>query len=481
MKNHFLKVQKEAKNKNKLIEKSAQILLSLDIPHLNKRGIKRIAFQYEMFNQYPPFFLQKNISDKEIFQNSTFLEQKEKKEPFALYVHLPFCVKKCTFCCYFSTTNWSRYEIDNYLSYLEKEILLLLKKDCVRKRMVSSIYWGGGTPTILNQNQINRLAKVLRDNFSIASDAELTCEATPESITPENLSCLLKNGFNRLSIGVQTFDDKLLKSYNRLHTGEEAIESFILSKRLGFSHINIDLMFGLAGQTICSWKETLDITRELKPTNVTFYPFSDSYGKTIMYRNSKSLFPSEEENLLMHIMAIEKFLNAGYIQITPYQFIISWKYPYAHQEHKAKNGEIYALGVTGHSFFHNCDYHNQSSFAKYKSLLEENRLPVERGRYLDKKERMTRFIIYGLQKTSGLNRENGGIDKVAFKEHFGVSIEDAFKEKLEKLKELGLILNSSRCIRLSYKGLLYPVETSLFFYFKKDRKRIAQLFIKIKR
>lgn len=475
-KDYFLRVQEEAgKCKDELIERCAMILLSLDIPHLNKRGIRRFAFQYEIFNQYPPFFLQESISEKEIFTNNTPLEQREKKEPFALYVHLPFCVKKCTFCCYFSTTGWSHLKIDSYLSYLEKEILLLSKKDCIRKRKISSIYWGGGTPTLLDDNQINRLAKALRDNFSFTSDAEFTCEATPESITPDKLSCFLRNGFNRLSIGIQTFDDKLLRPYNRLHTAQEAIKSFALSKQTGFSHINIDLMFGLAGQTTYSWKESLDIAKELNPTNVTFYPFSDGCGKTIMYRNLKDLFPSEQEKLLMHVMAMEKFLDARYIQITPYQFISSCKYPYAHQEHKARNGEILALGITGHSFFHNCDYHNQPSFEQYKNLLGKKILPIERGRYLNKKEQMIRFIIYGLQKTSGLNRENGGLDKVAFRKCFGVFPEEVFKDKFKKLENFGLLLNTKRYIRLSYKGLLYPAETSLFFYLEKDKKKIIKL------
>jgi len=475
-KEYFLRIQEEAKKrKNKLIIRSAKVLLSLGVAQLNKKGIKRAAFQYEMFNQYPPFFLQKNISEQKIFSNNSLLVRQDKKDPFALYVHLPFCIKKCAFCCYFSKVNWSYRQIDNYLSCLEKEISLLLKKDYMRNRKVSSIYWGGGTPTVLTCKQINRLARIFRENFDIIPNAELICETTTNSATPDKLKCLLENGFNRLSIGVQTFDEKLLKLYNRLYTPEEAIKSFNLARRIGFSHINIDLMFGLAGQTVYDWGETLKIAKDLRPANVTVYPFTDSFGETAMYRKPGSYFPSEAERLLMHVMAIEKLLEAGYIQITPYQFILSWKYPYAHQEHKAKNGEIYALGVTGHSFVGRCDYFNQSTLTRYKSLLAQNKLPIERGRCLSKKELMIRFAIYGLQKTSGLNRKNGGIDKSAFKKRFGITLERAFKGNLDKLERLGLISNSKGHVKLSYKGLLHPVETSLLFYAKKDRAIVDRL------
>lgn len=467
--------QRESKNcKDDLMGRSKKILSSLAIDQLSKKEIRKFIFQYEMFNQYPPVFLEKNINDKVIFKKRFFSRLERKEDPIALYIHLPFCRKKCTFCCYFSTTDCSVSKISGYLTYLEKEILLY-KGRYIKERKIASIYWGGGTPTLLNCDQINRLAKVVKDNFSIASNAELTFEATPESITPDKLDCFLKNGFNRLSIGVQTFDDKLLKSYKRLHTRKDAINSFYLSKHSGFSHINIDLMFGLARQTVSSWKETLDIAGELSPANVTFYPYSDSYGKTIMHKSLNVFFPSTKDKLLMHVMAMEKFLEAGYIQTSPYQFISSQEYTYKHQEHKAKNGEICAFGVSGHSYFRNYDYHNQRSLVKYVNLLKKGRLPVEKGQYLNRNEQMTRFIVYGLQKTSGLNRRFGGADKNLFKKLFKISLNYVFKDELRRLDKLGLILNLKRHVSLSYKGLLYPVETALFFYSKKDKRRISIL------
>ena len=154
--------------------------------------------------------------------------------------------------------------------------------------------------------------------------------------------------------------------------------------------------------------------------------------------------------------------------------MISREYSYRHQEHKARNGEIYALGVSGHSFFNNLDYYNHHSFIKYKSSLNKRKLPIERGRKLEKNEQMIRFVILSLQKTSGVNRNDGGIDKSLFREKFSQSISNVFKKELMVLKRLGLISESDSHIHLTYLGLLYSHETSLFFYLKRDRKKIRQ-------
>ncbi|MBU1147918.1 MAG: radical SAM protein [Candidatus Omnitrophica bacterium] len=328
---------------------------------------------------------------------------------------------------------------------------------------------------VLDTVQVDQLMKMLRDTFSIPSQLECTCETTPDTISREKIKCFLKNGFNRLSIGVQTFNDELLRLYNRLYSRAEAIESFNKSRKAGFSHINIDLMFGLAGQTLQTWKESIDIAANLGPQNITFYPFTDSRNKTIMSQNAKNVFPTEEETLLMHVMAIEKMIEMGYIQINPYQFIASWKFPYAQQEFKAINSEVCALGVTGHSFLNCCDYHNYYSLENYQKFLDRGIAPIKCGRSLSKKEIMIRYIVYGLQKTSGINRQYGGVNKKLFQENFSISIDYEFQEELKRLSKWGLLINTEDTIRLSYKGLLHPTQTSIFFYLEKDREKINQL------
>lgn len=466
-KDFFIKIKNKASAEgSKLIDKSCDIVFSLDLFSLTGRKIKRSRLQYEVFNQYPPHHFLDAFGEEEVSSHYS-----GNKEPFALYVHLPFCIRKCTFCCFQSNTSWSVSDIDQYISCLEKEIILLLNKEYVKEREVSSLYWGGGTPTVLSCAQVDRLMRIIRNNISITSDAEIIFESTPESITSDKIECFLRNGFNRLSIGMQTFDKDLLKKYNRSFFPEEAIASFNLCRARGFNHINIDLMHGLAGQTIDTYLNTLNLASELKPANVTYYLFSDSESRSQMARIFSDRFPCEEERVLMHIMSIERFRELGYIQITPYQFISSWQYPYAQQEHKARNGPIHALGVTGHSFLSNCEYYNYYSMANYKKALSQGRLPIKRGRYLDKQERMIRFVVYSLQKTSGINRQAGGVDKNLFRNKFGAGIKEVFRKQLDKVKSLGLIEDTGDYIRLSYKGLLYPVETSMFFYLDKDRRR----------
>lgn len=472
---YFIKVKNEAgKYKNKLIEKSAQILLSLDIPALDKRGIKRSAHLYEIFNQYPPFSLLRSISEKEIVSHSESLEHNMEKQPLSLYLHIPFCRKKCAFCSYFSLQGCSNNVKDKYASGIKKEFKLFLKKRHFKSRIVTSVYWGGGTSTLLNEGQIDDLAHYLRDNFEISSDAEISCETTPEEICEKKLECLLKNGFNRLSIGVQSFDDN---PYKRLHTGRDSINAFKMSRRAGFKHINIDLLFGLSGQNLQNWGRSLEIAESLRPANVTAYPFSyvNAFGESIVPKGARINLPCEEERLLMHVMAIEKFAGSGYIQINPYQFISSWKYFFRQQEYKANNGEVCGVGISGRSFINNVESRNHRSLTRYYQMLEDGIFPFERARKLDKKEQMIKFFILSIQKSSGANRKEGGVDKALFQKMFGLSVNEVFGREIAVLKRPGLILESGQRISLTYLGLLYPTEASILFYLKPDIKKISRV------
>jgi|GEM_PF-1548533 len=459
-----------------LIERSKQISDSLDIGVLNKAGIARSRLQFELFNQYPPVYLLRPIKDPEaIFSTDTRCRPAEIPIPMALYVHIPFCLKKCTFCCFFSVDKWADGYISKYLHYLEKEICLLSKKEYFKKSRINSVHLGGGTPTLLGKGEVFRLTNAIRNNFCVAADAEFTFEATPESLSRKKLGHFRECGFDRLSIGIQTFDNELLRSHGRLYTDKQAARAFKLSRSAGFSKINIDLLFGLTGQGLKSWDESLKITADLGPANVTAYPFMGCFVKNDLRRAFNNFQDEENQRLLMHIMAIEKFTGLGYIQITPYQFIRSLKYPFKQQEHKSKCGEIQALGVTGHSFVNNVEYHNHHTLKGYENMLLNDIIPVEKGRFLISKEQMIRFVIYNLQKRAGINRKDAGIDKDAFARRFGVSLESEFSGKLRKLLDLGLIKDTGRYARLTYLGLLYHTEVCQLFYLKKDIEEIAKI------
>lgn len=463
--------------RDSLIERSKQICDSLNTGVLNKAGIARSRLQFELFNQYPPVYLLRPIRNPEkIFTSDNDRRTLGTCNPLALYVHIPFCLKKCTFCCFFSVDKWADGYINKYLRYLEKEICLLSKKEYFKESRINSVHLGGGTPTLLDKRQVFRLKNVLRDNFCIAGDAEFTFEATPESLNRRKLEYFRESGFNRLSIGIQTFDNKLLRSHKRLYTDKQAVGAFKLSRSAGFSKINIDLLFGLIGQDLASWDESLKITADLGPANVTAYPFMGCFARSNIRKAFHNFRDKENQRLLMHIMTIEKFTGLGYIQITPYQFIRSLKYQFEQQEHKSKSGQIHAFGVTGHSFLNNVEYHNHHTLKGYGDALLNNIIPIEKGRYLNRKEQMIRFVIYNLQKRAGANRKDAGIDKYIFAKRFGVSLESVFSGKLRKLLELGLIKDTGRYIRLSYLGILYHTEACQFFYLKKDTEEIARLF-----
>lgn len=352
------------------------------------------------------------------------------------------------------------------------------QKEYFKKSRISSVHLGGGTPTLLNKKQVFRLTNLIRKNFCVAGDAEFTFETTPESLNRRKLEYFRESGFDRLSIGIQTFDNRLLRSHKRLYMDKQAVMAFNLSRRAGFSKINIDLLFGLIGQDLSSWDKSLKIAGDLEAANVTTYPFMGCFVRSNIRRVSSKFHEEENQRLLMHIMAIERFTALGYIQITPYQFIKSLRYPFKQQEHKSKCGEIQAFGATGHSFVNNVEYHNHHTLKGYENMLLNNVLPVERGRYLNRKEQMIRFVIYNLQKRAGVNRKDAGIDKDFFTKRFSVPLESEFSSQLRKLLDLGLIKDTGRHIHLTYLGILYHTEVCQFFYLKKDMKMIAGFFNK---
>lgn len=460
---------------NLTIERACNKLLELDIPGVYEYGINRSRIQYEFFNQYPSSYVLKPLEGKKIFKEQRSLYEGEKSPTLALYVHLPFCKEKCTYCCCHTSTEWTYEFIDKYIDYLEREMTLLVALNPLQDISISSVYIGGGTPTLLLPKQIKRICSLLRSLFNVTEATHWTTEATPDSLSNEMAESLRTYGFGRLNIGVQTCDNALLSKTKRKYRSDDLKKYYELCLNAGLQNVNIDLIFGLAQQSLESWSRTLQCIHNIAPANITCYPFANSCSGVAMALQPEETFPTEIEKLLMHIMAIDTSTQHGYTQITPYQFISSWDYPYVQQEHKALNGAIHAFGITGHSFYNGCEYHNTDSFMQYFEHLDKGILPVSKGRILDKKEMMTRFIIYSLQKTSGVNRKGGGLSLGEFEKRFSICAYDEFGATFEKLIKANLLRNNGEEISLTYQGLLYPVETCKEFYSSSDKKILDEL------
>jgi len=382
------------------------------------------------------------------------LEKGKSQKKIALYLHVPFCSKICHYCHYFTQLPGNRKEIGEYKNAVEREISTyrnLLKEEVT----VDSILFGGGTPTTLEAGQLNELVLFLRAAFPNPKGIEVTIESSPETIGFEKLVSLRQN-FNRLSIGMQDFNDKVLKDCNRNHSKAQALKAIENAREAGFDNVNIDLLYGLPGQGAAGWEKTLEEIEKIQPESVTASDLRVQKGSEFYSRERKE-FASEQELVEMHSMFAEKMLSLGYERLFPYQFLKRGK-EMRFLENQWQSGEFLGLGPSSCSFLNNWDYNNVFPTGKYVETVKERGLACAVGKKLSKEERMKRFVALGLKNSKK------GVDKREFKQRFGLELEERFGDIVELLHNLDLVVGSGGTLKLTEKGnLFYDAVSRKFF------------------
>ena len=452
-----------------LVSKSKEVFGQLNIKELQKAGIEREDIKVSSHSHhivtYPPLVALPEINPSKIYSKDSPKFSRE----MALYLHLPFCTGKCLYCTYITLPNQTKEFIDGYLDAVEKEMDLLLQYPNLQDITVNSIYIGGGTPTYLSVNQLERVLKLLQTRFKVKKDAEITIEAGPETLIgkegEEKLKIILQNGVNRLSIGFQTFDDNLLKLIRRRHNSKQAIDTYKLARKIGFKNINIDLIPGLPDQTLEIWQNDLEQIGKLNPDSITCYPLSIKQNAIIwqMYTNEKQRFPSRENVILMQIMAQEFFRELNYTEMPAGWFIRKPEKMFPTYKFTKSDDQL-ALGVSAYSFINDFQYFNHRTVPQYIEALKNNNLPIWKGIKLSNENLMRRMILFGLKT---------GLSKHLFQSKFGKMPKDIFKEIWGKLENLGLIEEDKNTIQLTYKGKLFADEVSKEFY-NEDIKKVIE-------
>lgn len=441
----------------KLINKSIDILEDkINIRKFWEAGFRRDPTKYYFAVTYPPVTLAKKVSEKDIFSD---FNAKNKK--VALYFHIPFCSRKCTFCPYFSIATKDG-KANKYLNYLKKEVRLT-KKYLTDNLDIVAVYVGGGTPTFLKPEQLDDLLSFIRHEFNLTKDVEFTVETHPEIVRTDvkpYLDVLKKNKVNRVSIGMQTFDDDILRSTKRGHTAEEAIRLFKEVKKYNFPCIIIDLLYGLPDQTIGSWANDLEIVYKLDPDVVTTYCMEIKDWTEIYQQYKKGFwrFPNEYLSHLFHVMASEKAKQEKHIQI-PVLYFPKTKshFKYATDVFgQSEKGIVVSFGLGGYSFVNSYQYFGYNDFKNYYKSIDNRKLPIDKGVKLSFKDRMARNVILGLRMTSSVNKEK-------FKRFFEQDLNKVYGETITKFKKLGLLKENKKEIFLTYAGNLFVEELCLSF------------------
>lgn len=332
-----------------------------------------------------------------------------------IYIHIPFCVRKCSYCDFLSFSNGTKDKQAAYMEALLKEIDIYgkLQGGMHSDTEVDTVFIGGGTPSILPYEDIKALMDTLRRNFNIEETSEITIEANPGTLTAEKLNAYLECGINRLSIGVQSFDDKMLAGLGRIHTADEAEDTYRLARRCGFRNINLDLMFAIPGHTVEIWRDTLEKAAELSPEHISFYslqleentPFFEMFK-----RGEIEQIPDDIDRKMYH-GAVSFLRSADYHH---YEISNAAKpgYECRHNLKYWSMDDYFGFGLGASGFIGGVRYSNLRDPAAYCFFVEEGRLPIEEEHINTPYDNESEYIFTGLRKRSG-------IDLVDFKERFG--------------------------------------------------------------
>ena len=364
-----------------------------------------------------------------------------------IYIHIPFCISKCPYCNFFSITDLSFKK--SFLQALNREINLSPGKHL----KFDTLYIGGGTPSIIGSDLIAEIINNTVSAFNFVSDAEITMEANPATLNKKNLKHFKNSGVNRLSIGIQSFNQENLKFLGRIHSGKDAVSAVDLAHKTGFENINIDLMYGIPGQTKKIWLKDLQRGIDMHPTHISCYTLTFEPGTNMEKRLQKKMFfPMPEAEICILMNLTTDFLSAkDYLHYEISNYALACRV----HDYRSKHNEKYwsavpyiGLGPSAHSFIEPVRYKNVSCVKKYIESLIKGRLPIEEKELLTRYQRMTEEILLGFRKTDGFDMDT-------FNQKFKIIFFEKFYDQIKMLEKHNLLqIKKNRC-RLTQKGMLY--------------------------
>lgn len=358
----------------------------------------------------------------------------------ALYIHIPFCKQKCFYCDF---PSYARKD-DLMSDYIEA--LLIELKEKIKAYKVRSLFIGGGTPSYLNEENLSKLMKVIK-NINFIEDAEKTIECNPGTVSEEKFNIMKEGGINRLSFGLQTTKNNLLKGIGRIHTFEAFKDNYNLARSVGFNNINIDMMFGLPNQSVKDWTDSLEEVAKLNPEHISAYSLIIEEGTPFykLYNEDKLKLPSEEEEREMYKKCKDILIENGY-----HQYEIS---NYAKEGKECLHNEVYwmcdeyiGVGASSSSYIDGKRIKNIDDLREYIKRIGISESIVDEEIINTKNDDIEEFMFMGL-------RMNCGIKEEEFKRRFHTDIDNVYKDVIEGNINKGLLERKRGRIYLTDKGI----------------------------
>lgn len=322
-----------------------------------------------------------------------------------LYLHIPFCVKRCHFCAFYLVMQ-EEGRIERFLRALEIELAFYAEQLDRARQRISTVYFGGGTPTALSAGQLSKILTTVRSKFSLTVDCEVTVEATPESFTSAYLDTLHGAGVTRLSMGIQTFDREERTCLGLSSTIEETKEGIRLVKQSGFSNFNLDVIYGIPGQTIVSWDRTLEQACECEPNHVSCYALSVEEGTRFehAFRRGELKLVETETEQQFQVYANEQLAAAGYEQYE----ISNWAKPgraCRHNQCYWKGQDFLGVGPSAQSYMAGSRFGNVSNLEQYCGRLENDQSAVTEREHLSIRQQEKERVVFGLRMLDGVPKD----------------------------------------------------------------------------
>lgn len=433
--------------------------MTVEIPTRTEVGNYFVS-NYPPFSQWKPEFVPQALA--------ALNQPARVDDPLGLYIHIPFCRKRCVFCYFKVYTDKNSSEIEVYLDALIKENELYSRTPAFQGRQLRFAYFGGGTPSYISERQLHYLVDGLNKHVTWENAEEVTFECEPGTLQKSKLETLKDIGVTRLSLGIEHFDDDILAANGRAHLSPEVYRAYEWARAVDFPQVNVDLISGMMGETEEKWRDTVRKTIELAPDSVTIYqmelPYNTVISQDILKKGIESPIADWATKRRWLNYAFEQFLANDY-EIAGSDIVATKKKTcrFIYRDALWHGGDMIGIGVSSFSHFGGVNFQNAHNFEEYVRILNEDRLPLLRAVSLTPKQRLIREMV--------LQLKTGALDTGYFQKKFGVDVWEEFLPVYENLVANELLARENRRVQLTRDGLL-QVDSFLPEFFEPELRTV---------
>jgi oxygen-independent coproporphyrinogen-3 oxidase len=417
-------------------------------------------------SNYPPFSQWKRERAGEF--HDALGREPDRSAPLGMYIHIPFCRKRCKFCYFRVYTQQNADTIKQYVDALDQEVALLKGSPALAGRPLQFVYFGGGTPSYLSARQLHTLRERLSHSVSWDTAEEVTFECEPGTLSLEKVQTLKQIGITRVSLGVENFNDRILEENGRAHLSAEIFRAYEWLQQVGFPQINIDLIAGMVGETDENWSACVDKALQMQPDNITIYqmelPWNTVYSKEILELGIESPVADWPTKRRWADEAIDRCLASGYQLSSGNELVRSLQTDhFVYRDNLFRGSDILAVGVSSFGHLQGVHYQNNDELQAYMAAVHEGRLPVNRAMTPSRHQLLIREWV--------LQMKEGRVEARPLRAKFGVDPLEEFAEPLANQERAGYLEVEGDTVVLTRKGLL-QVDSLLPEYFEEEHREV---------